>query len=180
MTSNTEAPAAEPTPEQLLQMAAELAALRSRIEAAYGAAPRSATQMRLSAASECLSDARRELTAAADDLRRVAAVPADACNWPWGVCPEHGDTLTASGGKTWCRVRNCRHKWEYDYMDTPCPEPTAYTISDDAGSEPKRVCYGHALAARRIPGIAYDPPLPAGAVESANLLENLMKLVEGR
>jgi hypothetical protein len=180
LTSETQAPAAEPTPEQLLALTAELAALRSKIEAAYAAAPRSATQMRLSTASECLSEARREITGAVEDLRRVSAVPADACRWAWGVCPEHGDTLTASGGRTWCRVRNCPHQWEYDYLDTPCPEPTAYTISDAAGSEPKRVCYGHALGARRIPGITYDPPLPAGAVENANLLESLMKLTEGR
>ncbi|MEV2271214.1 hypothetical protein [Nonomuraea africana] len=38
-------------------------------------------------------------------LVRLAARPADAGVVPWGVCPEHGNTLTSTGGLTRCHAR---------------------------------------------------------------------------
>jgi hypothetical protein len=178
MTSKTPAPA-EPTPELLQQLTDELTALKTRIEAAAAGAERTKTRSRLETAAGWLAQARTEAAEAAADLRRVAAVPADACRVPWGVCPEHGNTLSASGGRTWCRVRGCGHEWDYDYQDTPCAEPATYAVIVE-GEEPRRVCYGHALAGRDIVGARFEPPLPAGAVAALDLLTAAMKLTGDR
>jgi hypothetical protein len=155
---------------------AQITALAAQIRVSGGAAPRTHTRACLDTAAGYLTQAGQEIAEALADLHRVAAVPPDACRIEWGVCPQHGDTLTASGGRTWCRARGCARTWEYNHLGTPCAEPTTYTVTDAAGSPPLRVCHGHALAARHIVGVSYDPPLPAGAIQSANLHDALLAL----
>lgn len=38
----------------------------------------------------------------------------EACLIPWGVWPELGNTLTTTGGRTWCRAIGCGRRWNYD------------------------------------------------------------------
>jgi hypothetical protein len=56
-----------------------------------------------------------ELGDAADHLDRIAAaMKPGVCPVPWGVCPEHGNTLTSTARKTWCRAVGCGRTWAYD------------------------------------------------------------------
>jgi hypothetical protein len=64
-----------------------------------------------------------ELGDTADHLERVAALRPGSCLVQWGVCPEHGNTLTATGGATRCRVPGCCRAWPYDRVGLPCTEP---------------------------------------------------------
>ncbi|MDX2915959.1 hypothetical protein [Streptomyces griseiscabiei] len=71
------------------------------------------------------------------------------CVVPWGVCPEHGGTLT------------CFNSWEYDRLDAPCPEPATHTVRADGGGQ-YAVCDGHAMTARlQITGGQVLPGIPA-------------------
>jgi hypothetical protein len=85
------------------------------------------------------------------------------CVVPWGVCPEHGATLKASGNRTSCTDFACFNSWEYDRLDAPCPEPATHTVRvDDDGSAGYAVCDGHALTARtHITNGQVVPGLPA-------------------
>jgi hypothetical protein len=74
------------------------------------------------------------------------------CGVQWGVCPEHGQTLRASGGICWCTV--CGRTWAFDRLGEKCPEPASAVVRDLLGDE-VAVCHGHALAARvRLVGCA--------------------------
>src|SRR3954452_4403577 len=53
---------------------------------------------RLDVAAGGLRSAAEELLDTADEVIRLAVRTADACPVPWGVCPEHGATLSSSGG----------------------------------------------------------------------------------
>ncbi|WUI01947.1 hypothetical protein OHR68_09090 [Spirillospora sp. NBC_00431] len=91
----------------------------------------------------------REMRETAVGLERIAAVPADACRIPWPVCPEHGSTIAATGGTSWCRVSGCGRRWDYDRGDVPCPEPVRWRVTDQEG-DGGLMCDGHALAARTL------------------------------
>jgi hypothetical protein len=67
---------------------------------------------------------------------------------PWGVCPEHGNTLTSTSGKTSCRVVGCSRTWDYDRVGLPCIEPSRWTVTDQTGNA-SVTCDGHALDARK-------------------------------
>jgi hypothetical protein len=98
-----------------------------------------------------------ELQATAADLARIAARPDGSCAIPWGVCPEHGNTLTSTGGKTWCRAPGCGRQWGYDRMGMPCAEPARWKLTDAEGAE-ALLCDGHALDARnRLEGARVVP-----------------------
>lgn len=86
-----------------------------------------------------------ELLKTASDLARIAAVPASACPAQWGVCPDHGDTLTSSGGVSRCRTLGCSRTWNYDRAGLPCAEPA--TVPVTIAGETKNFCVGHALSA---------------------------------
>ncbi|WP_329431145.1 hypothetical protein OG339_47255 (plasmid) [Streptosporangium sp. NBC_01495] len=60
------------------------------------------------------------------------------------MCPEHGNTLISSAGRTGCRV--CPRTWEHDRQSLPCPEPVRWVLVDQDGVG-QRVCDGHAVAA---------------------------------
>jgi hypothetical protein len=71
-----------------------------------------------------------------------------ACAILWGVCPEHGNTLTSSGHKTWCRAAACGRTSSYDRLGLPCIEPARWAVTDKYGSR-SVMCDGHALDARK-------------------------------
>jgi hypothetical protein len=71
-----------------------------------------------------------------------------ACTIPWGVCPEHGNTLVGTGGKTWCRVIGCGRTWGYDRVGLPCIEAARWMVTDQHG-DAIVMCDGHALDARK-------------------------------
>lgn len=105
---------------------------------------------------------RRTLTM---DYRRGAAVPkpkpspvqpkqesALLCGADWGICPDHGNTLTSSGGTTRCKTPGCGLTWEYDRVNHHCNEPARWTVRDAEGGS-GLMCPAHALDARtRITG----------------------------
>lgn len=96
-----------------------------------------------------LRQASAELADTADHLDRIAdALKPGTCTVPWGVCPEHGNTLTSTGGKTWCRVICCGRTWNYDRAGLPCIEPARWRVTDQHGDS-SVMCGGHALDARK-------------------------------
>jgi hypothetical protein len=86
------------------------------------------------------------------DLERLATVPPDACRAEWGVCPEHGSTLASAGGVTVCTSPGCTRQWDYDRLTDLCPEPVTHRITGATGTDAK-VCHGHAIGARTVPGL---------------------------
>jgi hypothetical protein len=90
-----------------------------------------------------------ELAETAGHLERIAAaMKPRACAVPWGACPDHGNTLTSTGGKTWCRVTGCGRKWDYDCVGLPCIDPARWKVTDRHG-QACMMCDGHALDARK-------------------------------
>ena len=68
-----------------------------------------------------MRQASAELQDTSDHLDRIAAaMKPGACPVPWGVCPEHGNTLTSTGGKAWCRATGCGRTWDYGGAGSPC------------------------------------------------------------
>jgi hypothetical protein len=102
-----------------------------------------------------------ELRETASDLDRIAAsAMSGTCPIPWGVCPNHGNTLISSGGRAWCRTPGCARTWNYDRVSLPCIEPARWTITDKHGGS-SLMCDGHAVdATKRIEG-AWAAPLVA-------------------
>lgn len=90
-----------------------------------------------------------ELGKTADDLVRIAQASAPGtCSVPWGVCPEHGNTLRSSAGRSWCSHPGCGRQWDHSRDSLPCTEPAEWTLTDDFGAS-AAVCSGHASDARR-------------------------------
>jgi hypothetical protein len=106
--------------------------------------------------------AAEELRDTAADLSRISALSAPGtCSIPWGACPEHGNTLVSTAGRTWCRERGCQLRWDYDRVALPCTEPARWTITDQCGGA-SVMCDGHALdATRHIEGARPDPLIAA-------------------
>jgi hypothetical protein len=94
-----------------------------------------------------------ELQGTADQLESMAAATKPGvCRVSWGVCPEHGNTLTSSGGKAWCRNTRCGRTWGSDRVGVPCIEPVRWRVTDKHGGT-LLTCDGHALdASERIEG----------------------------
>jgi hypothetical protein len=141
------------TPVRVRQLVAETETLAARIEQLHAdlradaSEPRRRTGFRLDEAAGGIRGAGRDLEETAGDLARIAAIPAKACGIEWGVCPEHGATLTSSGGKTWCRWAGCGRSWKYDRLGMPCAEPIAWKVTDLEGFV-RMMCDGHAAGAR--------------------------------
>jgi hypothetical protein len=70
------------------------------------------------------------------------------CFARWGCCPDHGATLSSSGGRCWCTALGCDRSWSWDRIGLPCDEPPAFRLVDAAGKE-GLVCAGHAVAVHR-------------------------------
>ncbi|WP_188192130.1 hypothetical protein [Nonomuraea sp. SYSU D8015] len=93
-------------------------------------------------AADWLARGAEDLLRSAQDLTAVQPQP---CGMPWGVCPEHGNTLSSRAGVSTCRV--CRRDWAYDRLGQPCREPVTWKVIDRSGVE-TRMCDGHVLGAR--------------------------------
>ncbi|MCF6470247.1 hypothetical protein FAF44_17850 [Nonomuraea sp. MG754425] len=132
------------TPEQLRALATRAEALTAEVWALCGVPS--------GGHSDPLAEARQAagyLARGAEDLQRAAAelarLQVQPCGLPWGVCAEHGNTLSSRAGVTECRV--CRRTWDHDRLRRPCAEPATWKVIDQAGAV-TRMCDGHVLGAR--------------------------------
>jgi hypothetical protein len=100
----------------------------------------------------------RDIQAATDE--RLAA-DKTRCSAQWGVCPEHGNTLSASGGRSWCRRPGCGQSWPGSRLSAHCDEPATVILADQAGGQ-LRLCAGHWVDAHeRLVGARVVRVLPA-------------------
>jgi hypothetical protein len=140
-----------PGPARFRELAQEAEALATAIGQAHSGLRASDEEFirrsgfRLEDAAGAARGVASELRDTASDLDRFAARPADACEIPWGACPEHGGTLTSTGGRTTCQA--CGRTWDYDRLTMPCEEPARWILTD-SGGDSSRVCDGHACDAR--------------------------------
>jgi hypothetical protein len=139
------------TPARLRQLVAEaeaLAAVIDQVEAelrADDSEARRRSAFRLDEAAGQIRGAATDLEETAGDLARIASV--QGCAVPWGVCPEHGSTLSSTGGRSSCRFAGCGRSWNYDRAGLPCSEPPAFHVVDMEGTA-FDVCKGHAIPIR--------------------------------
>jgi hypothetical protein len=142
-------------------LAAEIATLHRDMHAADPEPVRRAG-FRCESAAGFVRQAAGELRDTAAGLARISAASAPGtCSIPWGVCPEHGNTLVSTAGRTWCRERSCQRRWDYDRVASPCAEPTRWAITDQCGGT-SVMCDGHALdASTHIDGARVAPLMAA-------------------
>ncbi|MEV0379451.1 hypothetical protein [Nonomuraea sp. NPDC050643] len=135
------------TPAHLSALAVRVEALTAEIRQLCDSVPAGSPEheplVAARQAAEWLARGAEDLQLAAGDLARLRAQ--QTCSMPWGVCPEHGNTLSSKAGVSTCRV--CRRTWTYDRPGRPCGEPVTWKVIDRAGTE-TRMCDGHVLGAR--------------------------------
>jgi hypothetical protein len=155
MTTSQGDPAGEPTPAQVRELATAAADLAARTQAMIARLPATdddpleRVSWDLSDAADTLRNYQASVAAAAERLTRVrVARGVGLCGIPWGVCPEHGNTLRSSAGSTSCTTPGCARTWAYDRMTTPCAEPAVAAGSHTDGTE-FVLCAGHALDVER-------------------------------
>lgn len=140
-------PASPVTPAELRKLVAQAQALGADIDAVLArlhAAPDEATRrsgFRLLDAAGWARHVGTELEATVGDLVRVRG--RGDCPCDWGVCPEHGNTLSGSGGKSWCETPGCGRRWNHDRVGLPCTEPVEFDVRDETGAGGP-MCAGHA------------------------------------
>lgn len=128
------------------ELAARAGALTGQIEAARESLTQSGDEhaqragFRLDTAIGNVHEARRGLAATVEDLGRLAGRGPGACQIPWGICPEHGNTLVGTAGRSTCQT--CGRSWDYDRAGMPCEEPARWLLTDVEGAT-RRVCDGH-------------------------------------
>lgn len=128
-------------------LAAEIAVLHRDIRAAEPEPVRRAG-FRCETAVGWVREAAGYLQETSADLDRISAASTPGTySIPWGVCPEHGNTLVSSGGKTLCREVSCTRAWDYDRLGLPCAEPALWRMIDRHG-DTLVVCHGHAVDLR--------------------------------
>jgi hypothetical protein len=89
------------------------------------------------------------------------AADESCCSAQWGVCPDHGNTLTSSGARSWCRRPGCDRTWTASRVGQHCNEPAAGLVADRDGAT-VRLCAGHWADAReRLVGATFLRRLPA-------------------
>lgn len=152
----------EITPARMRDLATQAEALAAAITdalkdfRAHADEPVRRAGFRLGDAAGAARSIAAEMTATAGDLARLAARPEGSCAMPWGVCPDHGNTLRSSGGRTWCEHPSCGNVWTYDRTWIPCEEPARWRLKDSAG-DGAEVCDGHAADAReRLDGAVLE------------------------
>ncbi|WIX76822.1 hypothetical protein QRX50_36135 [Amycolatopsis carbonis] len=141
MTEHPDLTAGLPTPAQPRDLAADVRALRKRAVALGAAFTASADEgiRRIGYLIDDDGDGLLEgylgdLDRAIEPLvRHRTATGPGLCGVPWGVCPEHGNTLRSSAGRTWCTATGCDRGWNYDRLGAPCGEPVAATSPTPAG-----------------------------------------------
>lgn len=144
-------PATEPTPAEFREAAAQAEALADTLDYLVTRL-RAANPNEVATGAYILAGSVTNARQTAHDLHQTAAAVArlrtsrgpDVCGIPWGVCPDHGNTLTTSGGETWCRSGRCGRRWTYDRAGAPCTEPVTHEVTDQEGTT-FRACAGHAL-----------------------------------
>ncbi|MFC4116686.1 hypothetical protein [Nonomuraea zeae] len=138
------------TPEHLRALAGRAEAITAEVRAlcdsAQNGSPEQGHLMVARQAADWLARGAEDLERSAAELARLQAQP---CGFRWGVCPEHGNTLSSRAGVSECRV--CRRTWTYNRLDQPCGEPVTWKVIDRAGTETK-MCDGHVLGARAAAG----------------------------
>lgn len=103
---------------------------------------------RLDEAARAIAAAREALVREVEaETDRILAADGTVCAVGWGVCPEHGNTLSASGDRTWCRRAGCGREWVGHRVDSHCDEPTVAVVADQYGGT-VRLCAGHWLDAQ--------------------------------
>lgn len=153
-------------PADLLTLAARAMELADDVRAAQDrlrAAPEEPTRRAGFRLDDVVGYLRRhhdELRATAQDLVRVEN--RGSCPAEWGVCPDHGDTLRSSGGRSWCQAPGCGAAWDYDRLGLPCSETATFLVTAPEG-DPGFMCRGHARRAASIPGFRIEPCEPEAA-----------------
>ncbi len=141
-----------PNPGRLGQLAAAAEVLAGGIDAANQGLLRGSDLdsgrywLPLQSAAEAVRRAAEELEKVAGELVRSMAASQEPCAVGWGVCPEHGVTLTRIGVDAGCRVIGCHLPAAAPSIQ--CTEPVAYRVVDAEGSA-FLACTGHAVACRR-------------------------------
>lgn len=152
----------EPTPADIRALIADASALQERIRGVEkrlrGSEETRHTVFRLDDAAGRITDVSQALEETAGELARVRAVrDGSVCAVPWGVCPEHGNTLSSSGGQTRCTQPYCGRVWNYDRLGVPCGEPLTHKVTDAAGGS-FLACKAHAMdATERLIGSTVTP-----------------------
>jgi hypothetical protein len=120
----------------------------------------------IDAAARELDDARIALTQEiAVETDRLLAADPTCCAAEWGACPEHGNTLSSSGGRTWCTRSDCGRTWLGSRLTSHCAEPAVVVVADAAGRE-TRLCAGHWTDARvRLVGARLVRTLPDSVLD---------------
>lgn len=156
-----------PAPADLWALAARAEELAADLEAAHrglraaGDEPTRRVGYRLDDGAGQLRQVAGEIQETAEDLARIrtrhGAMSRPVCGAEWGVCPEHGNTLSSSGGRSWCTAAGCGRSWDWDRGGLPCTEPAAFRVLDAGGRE-MLLCAGHAIAAReQVEGGRVEP-----------------------
>jgi hypothetical protein len=152
-------PHAEPTPAECRATAAAAEALAETIDYIVDRL-RANNPNETETGAYVLANGATQVRQAAHDLWETASTlarartarAAESCGIPWGVCPDHGNTLTTSGGMTQCRSHRCGRTWTYDRLGAPCTEPVTHQVTARDGRT-FRACAGHALdAEQRLDG----------------------------
>lgn len=101
-----------------------------------------------------------DLRKTADDLGRIAEASAPGtCSIPWSLCPEHGETIRSTGGRSWCSYAGCERQWDHDHGRVPCAETATWTLTSYYSDASAPVCSGHATIALRTVQGAWLTPL---------------------
>ncbi len=154
----------EPTPADVRALIAQAEALDKACKELAGRFS-STSDEQVRAQGFAVTEAASWLTNVTEDLERVAgkltrirsARDPRLCGIPWGACPDHGNTLRSSGGKTWCQDLTCGRTWDYDRLGVPCGEPVTSVVTDMEGTE-FTTCAGHTLdAGKRLIGATIRP-----------------------
>jgi hypothetical protein len=141
-----------PNPGRLGQLAAAAAVVADGIDAAnrglLGGVDLDSGRywQPLQSAAEACRRAAEELEKVAGELVRAMATGSGTCAVGWGVCPDHGITLTSTGPEAGCRVLSCHQP--VTAPSVICNEPVAYRVVDAEGGA-FLACTGHAVACRR-------------------------------
>lgn len=152
------------TPAQLRELAALAEGLAAAVDAVQAALrladaePTRRVGFRLDDAAGSIRRAAADLELTAGDLARLRSRPPGTCPAEWGCCPEHGATLTSSGGGSWCSAAGCGRRWSYDRLGLPCAEPVAFEVRGAGDVRWGPLCAGHTATARRqLDGVEVRP-----------------------
>lgn len=144
-----------PTPSDLRMLAIRAELIASAIDSTQavlriaGDRPTRHVAWRLADGAGWLRQAADALRATAADLAFIRDVRGRPhCGADWGCCPDHGATLTCSGGGCRCTAPGCGRSWAWDRNGLPCDQEPAFRVLDADGWKGV-LCAGHAIAARR-------------------------------